>query len=571
MIESFEICRTPQKNPAKPEKPQKQITKRQMFWEKFPKIKSRIKTNSDEFKKNYEENLKAVKELEERLKEFRKRPEEAVELQRKRGKLTARERVEKLLDAPNDFLELSPLACWGMYENQVPQAGIITGIGKISGRWAVVVANDATVKGGTYFPETVKKHIRAQKIALQNRLPIIYLVDSGGAFLPLQAEVFPDEQHFGRIFFNQAVMSALRIPQISVVMGMCTAGGAYVPAMSDENVIVKGVGTIYLGGPPLVKASTGEEVTEEELGGAVLHATRSGVVDHLAQNDEEALQIARQIFSALPVQKPKLPEYLVVDEVEEPDYPADEMLGIVPPDLRRPFDMREIIARIVDGSRFLEFKKNWGQTLVCGFARIKGILCGILANNGVLFSESALKGAHFIMLCKQRRIPLIFLQNITGFMVGKKYEEEGITKHGAKMVQAVATSGVPKITVIIGGSHGAGNYAMAGRAYEPRFLFMWPTGRISVMGPRQAALVLITVKKKQYERQGKELPKEEEDKIWKEITEKYEKEANAYFSTARLWDDGIINPLQTREVLAKCLEIALHNPYEDIPSPVFRF
>jgi acetyl-CoA carboxylase carboxyltransferase component len=460
-----------------------------------------------------------------------------------------------------------------MYENQAHQAGIITGIGKVCGNYVVIVANDATVKGGTYFPETVKKHLRAQEIAEQNRIPAIYLVDSGGAFLPLQSEVFPDKDDFGRIFFNQAKMSAKRIPQISAVMGMCTAGGAYVPAMSDECVIVKGVGTIYLGGPPLVKASTGEDVTEEELGGAVMHARVSGVVDHLAENDEEAIKILRRIVSTLGnfSNPKKIRERIgALEKWEEPLYPPDEVLGIIPPDLRRPFDMREVIARIVDGSRFLEFKKDYGQTLVCGFARIKGILTGIIANNGVLFSESALKGAHFIELCNQRRIPIIFLQNIAGFMVGKKYEEGGIVKHGAKMVQAVSTASVPKITVIIGGSHGAGNYAMAGRAYEPRFLFMWPTGRISVMGAKQAALVLVTVKKNQLKRYGKELSKDEEEKIYKEVYEKYEAEGNPLYSTSRLWDDGIIFPENTRDVLALCLEVSLNSVDDQINYPVFR-
>lgn len=538
----------------------------------FPQIKSMIKTNKDEFKEFYAKNREICDRYKKLIEEIRyKRDEQALALHRQRGKLFVWERIEKLTE---EFFELSPLAAWDMYDNQVPQAGIITGIGKVCGNYVVIVANDATVKGGTYFPETVKKHLRAQEIAYQNRLPAIYLVDSGGAFLPLQSEVFPDKDDFGRIFFNQAKMSAKGIPQISAVMGMCTAGGAYVPAMSDECVIVKETGTIYLGGPPLVKASTGEDVTEEELGGAVMHSRVSGVVDHLAGNDEEAIKILRKIVSTLgDFSSPQKIRKKIgaLDSYEEPLYPPDEVLGIIPPDLRRPFDMREVIARIVDGSRFLEFKRDYGTTLVCGFARIKGILCGIIANNGVLFSESALKGAHFIELCNQRKIPIVFLQNIAGFMVGKKYEEGGIVKHGAKMVQAVSTVSVPKITVIIGGSHGAGNYAMAGRAYEPRFLFMWPTGRISVMGAKQAALVLITVKKNQLKRQGKELSEEEEQKIYNEIFEKYEKEGSPLYSTARLWDDGIIFPENTRDVLALTLEVSMNSPIEEPEYPVFRF
>lgn len=537
----------------------------------FPVIKSLVKTNTAEFKEFYSKNKETADNYRKLIDEVRYiRDEQSLALHRSRGKLFVWDRIRKLTD---EFFELSSLAAYGMYENQVPQAGIITGIGKIDGNYVVVVANDATVKGGTYFPETVKKHLRAQEIAEQNYLPAIYLVDSGGAFLPLQSEVFPDKDDFGRIFFNQAKMSSKGIPQISAVMGMCTAGGAYVPAMSDECVIVKGVGTIYLGGPPLVKASTGEEVTEEELGGATMHARISGVVDHLAQNDEEAIKIVRRIIKTLGYissQRRIRHKIGAQEKFDEPLYPPDEVLGIIPPDLRRPFDMREVIARIVDGSRFLEFKREYGQTLVCGFARIKGILCGILANNGVLFSESALKGAHFIELCNQRKIPLIFLQNIAGFMVGRKYEEGGIVKHGAKMVQAVSTASVPKITVIIGGSHGAGNYAMAGRAYEPRFLFMWPTGRISVMGAKQAALVLITVKENQLKRQGKQLTKEEEQKIYNQIFEKYESEGNPLYSTARLWDDGIIFPENTRDTLALTLEVSMNAPIEEPKYPVFR-
>lgn len=537
----------------------------------FPVIRSSIKTTTDDFKDFYSKNKEVCDRYKELIEEVRvRREDEALALHRQRGKIFVWDRIKLLTD---EFLELSPLAAYGMYENQVPQAGIITGIGKISDNYVVIVANDATVKGGTYFPETVKKHLRAQEIAEQNFLPAVYLVDSGGAFLPLQSEVFPDKDDFGRIFFNQARMSAKGIPQISAVMGMCTAGGAYVPAMSDECVIVKGTGTIYLGGPPLVKASTGEEVTEEELGGAVMHARVSGVVDHLAQNDEEAIKILRRIISTLgniSSSRRIRKKIGASDSYESPLYPPDDVLGIIPPDLRRPFDMKEVIARFVDGSRFLEFKKDYGQTLVCGFARIKGILCGILANNGVLFSESALKGAHFIELCNQRKIPLIFLQNISGFMVGKKYEEGGIVKHGAKMVQAVSTVSVPKITIIVGGSHGAGNYAMAGRAYEPRFLFMWPTGRISVMGAKQAALVLITVKKNQLKRQGKELTQEEEQKIYNQIFEKYEAEGSPLYSTSRLWDDGIIFPENTRDVLGSVLEVSMNCFDEQIRYPVFR-
>jgi len=480
----------------------------------------------------------------------------------------ARERIQKLIDPDTPFLELSPLAAYGMYDNEVPQAGIITGIGIVEGKEAVIVANDATVKGGTYFPETIKKHIRAQEIALQNRLPIVYLVDSGGVFLPMQAEVFPDRFHFGRIFYNQAVMSSLGIPQISAVMGMCTAGGAYVPAMSDENVIVKGTGTIYLAGPPLVKAATGEEVDEQTLGGGVMHSTVSGVTDHLAESDEHAIEILRSIFRNLNWRK-RIP--LELQEPEEPLYDPEEIYGILPKDPRKPFDMREIIARIVDGSRFHEFKAGYGTTLITGFAHINGIPVGILANNGVLFSESALKGAHFIMLADQRRIPLIFLQNITGFMVGSKYEREGITKHGAKMVQAVSTATVPKITLIVGGSHGAGNYAMAGRAYDPRFLFMYPTARISVMGAEQAATVMEIITERKYKRQGKDLTEEERRELRQRIIAEYERVASAYYSTARLWDDGIIDPIQTRDVLTFALSVAINHIPDERRYPVFRF
>lgn len=535
-------------------------------------IKSQVNVNSEEFKENYEYNKSKVEEFKRILEEIRnKRDEKAVKLQRERGKLLARERVQKLIDPNTPFFELSALACYNLYNQEVPQAGIITGIGVVEGKEVVIVANDSTVKGGTYFPETIKKHIRAQEIALENRLPIIYLVDSGGVFLPLQAQVFPDKEHFGRIFYNQAIMSSLGIPQIACVMGMCTAGGAYVPAMSDENVIVRNQGTIYLGGPPLVKAATGEDVTEEELGGGYMHSYISGVTDHLAENDEHAIEIVRSIVRNL--NRTKDLSYIDITESEEPIYDIDEILGIIPRDVYKPFDIREVIARIVDGSRFDEFKKNYGQTLVCGFARIKGIPVGIIANNGVLFSESALKGAHFIMLCSQRRVPLLFLQNITGFMVGKFYEEQGIAKHGAKMVQAVSTTQVPKITLIVGSSHGAGNYAMAGRAYNPRFLLMYPFSKISVMGAEQAFLVMKIITENKYKRMNKEVPKEEIENIRNEIYQKYELESSAYYSTARLWDDGIIDPRDTREIIGFLLSVCLNRPIEEYstkPWPVFR-
>ncbi len=531
-------------------------------------IRSQINPNSPEFRENAAYHRQLVEELRARLEEVRQGgPPRAVELHRKRGKLLVRERIERLLDPNTPFLELSPLAAYGMYQNEVPAAGIVTGIGVVSGQECVIVANDATVKGGTYFPETIKKHIRAQEIAMQNRLPTIYLVDSGGVFLPLQAEVFPDKEHFGRIFYNQARMSAMGIPQIAVVMGMCTAGGAYVPAMCDENIIVRGVGTIYLAGPPLVKAATGEDVTPEELGGGEMHSAVSGVTDYLAEDDVHALEICRSIVARL--NRVKRIE-LDVRPPEDPLYPPEEIYGIIPRDPRQPYDVREVIARIVDGSRFQEFKARYGTTLVCGFARIMGYPVGILANNGVLFSESALKGAHFIELCCQRKIPLVFLQNITGFMVGKQYEQGGITKHGAKMVQAVATANVPKFTVIIGASHGAGNYAMCGRGYMPRFLFMWPNARISVMGAEQAAQVLVTIKRQQLARYGKTLDPEEERRIIEETVRKYEEEGNPYYSTARLWDDGIIDPAKTREVLGLCISAALNAPIEDTHYPVFR-
>ncbi|HXE66959.1 MAG TPA: carboxyl transferase domain-containing protein [Rhodanobacteraceae bacterium] len=484
-----------------------------------------------------------------------------------RGKLLPRERIRALLDPGSPFLELSPLAAHGMYDGAAPAAGLITGIGRVCGTEVMIVANDATVKGGTYFPITVKKHLRAQEVALENRLPCIYLVDSGGAFLPLQDEVFPDKEHFGRIFYNQARMSALDIPQIAVVMGSCTAGGAYVPAMSDETIIVKNQGTIFLGGPPLVKAATGEVVDAETLGGADVHTSISGVADHFAENDAHALSIARDIVAALN-RKKSMP--LALAEPREPKYAAEELYGVIPEDTRRPFDIREVISRIVDGSEFHEFKARYGKTLVTGFAHIHGYPVGIIANNGILFSESALKGTHFIELCNQRNVPLVFLQNITGFMVGKKYEQAGIAKDGAKMVTAVACSHVPKFTVVIGGSFGAGNYAMCGRAYGARFLWMWPNARISVMGGEQAASVLATVKRDGIEAAGKSWSKEEEDAFKAPIREQYERQGSPYYSSARLWDDGIIDPADTRRVLGLAISAAMNAPIEPERYGVFR-
>ena len=528
------------------------------------RLASHIDTSSGEFRRNAERMSALVDELHERTQIVRQGGGERYQQRhRDQGKLTARDRIAKLLDTGSPFLELSPLAAWDLYENDAPAAGIVTGVGRVSGREVVIVANDATVKGGTYYPMTVKKHVRAQDIALQNRLPCVYLVDSGGAFLPLQADVFPDRDHFGRIFFNQARMSAERIPQIAVVMGSCTAGGAYVPAMSDETVIVRGTGTIFLGGPPLVKAATGEEVSAEELGGADVHTRLSGVADYFAEDDEHALHIARTIVETLTSIK-----HLPADTArpEEPAYDPREIYGIVNADTRKPYEVREIIARLVDGSRFDEFKERYGATLVTGFARLHGFLVGIIANNRVLFSESALKATHFIELCNLRGIPLIFLQNITGFIVGREYERAGIAKDGAKMVHAVANSVVPKFTVIIGGSFGAGNYGMCGRAYEPRLLWMWPNARISVMGGEQAAGVLTTVKRDQLARQGKTLDVEEEQAIRGPLIEKYEREGSPYYSTARLWDDGILDPAETRSALALGLSAAFNAP---IPEPKF--
>ena len=493
-------------------------------------------------------------------------PADAVALHKKRGKMAARERIAALLDRDSPWLELSPLAAYGLYDNQVPSAGLITGIGSVSGRFCVIAANDATVKGGTYFPMTIKKHLRAQEIALENRLPAIYLVDSGGIFLPMQADVFADKEHFGRIFYNQARMSAAGIAQIAVVMGMCTAGGAYVPALCDENIIVRGTGTIYLAGPPLVKAATGEEVTADELGGADLHTRLSGVSDHLAEDDREALDICRSIITTLG----RRPLRLRREKIDAPLYPAEELYGIIPDNPRRKWEVREVIARLVDGSRFQEFKARYGATLVCGFAHWMGHLVGIVANNGVLLSDCALKGAHFVQLRAQRRIPLVFLQNITGFMVGKEYETKGIIKDGAKMVQAVATAEVPKFTILIGASHGAGNYAMCGRGYGPRFLFCWPSARISVMGAQQAAQVLVTVKQQQRAREKSRLSDEEQRRITESTLQQYEQEGSPYFSSARLWDDGILDPLETRKVLGLCLDVAASSPTKETHAPVFR-
>jgi acetyl-CoA carboxylase carboxyltransferase component len=530
-----------------------------------PVLPTSVDVRDHHFQENMARMRHLVAELRHRLELVRRGGgEEQIRRHRARGKLTARERIERLLDPGTAFLELSPLAAWGMYGDEAPGAGIVTGIGRVCGREVVIVANDATVKGGTYYPITVKKHLRAQEIAEQNRLPCIYLVDSGGAFLPLQAEVFPDRDHFGRIFYNQARMSAQGIPQIAVVMGPCTAGGAYVPAMSDEAIIVQGTGNIFIGGPPLVKAATGEEVSAEELGGAYVHTYISGVADHYAQSDEEALAICRSVVANLGQAQKHIP--WPVTPPEPPLYDPEEIYGIVPSDLRQSFNVREVIARLVDGSRFQEFKANYGTTLVCGFGRIMGYPVGIVANNGILFSESSVKGAHFIELCAQRKIPLIFLQNITGFMVGKRYEHEGIAKHGAKMVTAVACAQVPKFTVIIGGSFGAGNYAMCGRAYAPRLLWMWPNARISVMGGQQAAQVLLTVRLDNLRAQGKDMSPEEQEEFMRPILQKYEEEGNAYYSTARLWDDGILDPLETRQALALGISMSLNAP---IPEPSF--
>jgi acetyl-CoA carboxylase carboxyltransferase component len=516
-------------------------------------LTSQVERGSDAFTRRHERMTALVAELRERTAAVaRGGGEQAVERHRARGKLPARERIDRLVDPDTAFLELNALAAWDLYDGEAPSAGIVTGIGVVEGRECVIVANDATVKGGSYFPLTVKKHLRAQEVAAQSRLPCLYLVDSGGAFLPLQAEVFPDRDHFGRIFFNQAQMSAQGIAQIAAVMGSCTAGGAYVPAMSDETIIVRGTGTIFIGGPPLVKAATGQDVTAEELGGADVHTRRSGVADYHATSDEHALALARGIVRNLHVRKPEPPWALA--EPEPPALDPHELYGLIPEDFRQQTDARELIARIVDGSRFHEFKELYGETLVTGFARIEGYPVGILANNGVLFAQSAQKGAHFVELCCKRRIPLLFLQNVTGFMVGAEYEAGGIARDGAKLVMAVANAQVPKFTVVTGGSFGAGNYAMCGRAFEPRQLWMWPNARISVMGGEQAATVLSMVG--QVDEDG--------------IREKYEREGNPYYSTARLWDDGIIDPLDTRRVLALGLAAALNAPIPETIFGVFR-
>ncbi|WTU15832.1 methylcrotonoyl-CoA carboxylase [Streptomyces sp. NBC_00075] len=532
------------------------------------RIETRAAPASEDFRRNTAVHTAAAGALRDRLAEAALGGgERARERHTARGKLLPRDRVETLLDAASPFLELAPLAADGMYDSQAPAAGVVAGIGRVSGRECVIVANDATVKGGTYYPMTVKKHLRAQEVALDNNLPCVYLVDSGGAFLPMQDEVFPDRDHFGRIFFNQARMSARGIPQIAAVMGSCTAGGAYVPAMSDETVIVRNQGTIFLGGPPLVKAATGEVVTAEDLGGGEVHAKLSGVVDHLAENDTHALSIVRDIVATL---GPRSPRPWNTVPVEEPAVDPAELYGVVPSDNRTPYDVREVIARIVDGSRFAEFKAEYGTTLVTGFARIQGHPVGIVANNGILFAESAQKGAHFIELCDQRGIPLVFLQNITGFMVGRAYENGGIAKHGAKMVTAVATTRVPKLTVVIGGSHGAGNYSMCGRAYSPRFLWMWPNAKISVMGGEQAATVLATVRRDQYDARGEEWSADAEESFKQPIRDQYDEQGSAYFSTARLWDDGIIDPLDTRTVLGLALTACANAPLAEPAFGVFR-
>ena len=550
-------------NPCAP--PPRQVLRRDKPMDTLP---SHVQKDGQLYRENHRRMTDLLAELRIRLDRARQGGgEKYLQRHRDQGKLPARERVERLIDPGSPFLEISPLAAWGLYDDEAPGAGIVTGIGRVSGREVLVVANDATVKGGTYYPVTVKKHLRAQTIAIENHLPCIYLVDSGGAFLPMQADVFPDRDHFGRIFFNQARMSAAGIAQIAVVMGSCTAGGAYVPAMSDQTIIVKGTGTIFLGGPPLVKAATGEEVTAEELGGADVHTRLSGVADYLAENDAHALELTRTIVSTLNTSK-TLPADVAAPE--DPAYDPGEIYGIVNADVRKAYDVREVIARLVDGSRFDEFKQRYAPTIVTGFARLQGFLVGIVANNGVLFSESALKATHFIELCNLRGVPLIFLQNITGFMVGRQYERGGIAKDGAKMVHAVANSVVPKFTVVIGGSFGAGNYGMCGRAYDPRFLWMWPNARISVMGGEQAAGVLTTVKRDQLARDGKTLSEQEEQEIRGPILEKYDQEGSPYYSTARLWDDGIIDPAQTRTALALAISAAFNAPIPPAKFGVFR-
>jgi len=535
----------------------------------MPIYKSKISTNSEDFKDNFDQ----LKKLTDRLKEFLSEAskgggEESVKRHHSRGKMTANERIENLIDEDSSFVELAPLAAFEMYKGQAPKSGVVAGVGKIQGRLCMIVANDATVKGGTYFPMTVKKHLRAQEVALENNLPCIYLVDSGGAYLPLQSEVFPDKEHFGRIFYNQARLSAIGIPQISVVMGSCTAGGAYVPAMSDENVIVTETGTIFLGGPPLVKAATGEVVTAEELGGAKTHSFKSGVTDHFAEDDSDALAITKDIVhhlnhkSANSLERQK--------KYQEPLYSPEELYGVVPKDARQPFDIREVLIRTVDSSNLHEFKENYGTNIVTAFSHIHGYPVGIVANNGILFSESSLKAAHFVSMCDKRGIPILFVQNITGFMVGKKYEQGGIAKDGAKLVTAVSTARVPKITLIVGGSHGAGNYGMCGRAYQPRFLWTWPNSKISVMGGEQASNVLWTVKKDQLDKKGEQVNEAQEREFKKPILDKYEIESSSFYATARMWDDGIIDPKDTRKILGLSLEICSNAPIGPESAGLFR-
>jgi 3-methylcrotonyl-CoA carboxylase beta subunit len=537
------------------------------YAEAAERLGTAVAVRDEGFARNASVQRGMVDDLRARLVAASAGPQRAQDRHVGRGKLLPRDRIDTLLDPGSPFLELSPLAANGMYGDEAPGAGIITGVGRVSGRECVIVANDATVKGGTYYPMTVKKHLRAQEVALQNLLPCVYLVDSGGAFLPRQDEVFPDREHFGRIFFNQATMSARGIPQIAAVLGSCTAGGAYVPAMSDEAVIVRNQGTIFLGGPPLVKAATGEVVTAEDLGGGELHARTSGVTDHLAEDDADALRIVRRIVATLP---PRAPRPWEVAPTEEPALDPAELYGVIPADPRVPYDVREVLGRLIDGSRFSEFKAEYGHTLVTGFGRIHGHPVGIIANNGVLFSESALKGAHFIELCDRRRIPLLFLQNITGFMVGRQYEAGGIAKHGAKMVMAVACARVPKLTVVIGGSFGAGNYSMCGRAYSPRFLWMWPGSRISVMGGDQAAAVLATIRRDQLDGSGEGWSAEDEEAFRAPIRAQYDEQGNPYYSTARIWDDGVIDPVDTRTVVGLALSVCANAPLDPVGYGVFR-
>ncbi|MEC9291436.1 MAG: carboxyl transferase domain-containing protein [Pseudomonadota bacterium] len=534
----------------------------------MPQIKSQISAGSESFQTNEAAMKAIVEDLQNTIQKVSEGGGEKYRAKHTaRGKLLPRARIDTLIDAGTSFLELSQLAGHEVYGSDVPAGGVITGIGVVNGQECMIVANDATVKGGTYFPTTVRKHLRAQDIAFQNSLPCIYLVDSGGAFLPLQDEVFPDRDNFGRIFYNQARLSAAGIPQIAVVMGSCTAGGAYVPAMSDETIIVKNQGTIFLGGPPLVKAATGEDVSAEDLGGGDMHTKVSGVADHLAEDDTHALAIARDVVKNLARRKPTMP---ATKKPTPPAYPTEELYGVVPTDLKTPYDIREVIARLVDGSELDEFKANYGTTLVTGFAHIHGYPVGIIANNGILFSESAEKGAHFVQLCCQRGVPILFLQNITGFMVGKKYEQGGIAKDGAKLVNAVATADVPKITVLVGGSFGAGNYAMCGRSFSPRFLFSWPNSRISVMGGEQAASVLATVKRDAMEKAGQEWSAEEEASFKEPVREQYEKQGHPYYASARLWDDGVIDPAQTRDILGLALATSMNRPGGDTEFGIFR-